>query len=381
MRTAHTRNPGPVQRTLTDEERLDWLRLIRSDNIGPITFHRLIQRFGTIADAIEQAPVLARRGGSVKPFRIMSREAAENEAQVLHALGGFMLASCEPDYPQLLRMIEDAPPVISVLGKRDLLNKGRCIAMIGSRNATLNGRQFTERLARDCGQAGFTLVSGMARGIDASAHRGGMSTGTIAVVAGGVDVVYPEENQPLYDEIAQKGIIIAESPFATPPTNRHFPRRNRIISGLCEGVIVVEAVEHSGSLITANFALEQGREVLAVPGSPLDPRAKGSNNLLRQGATLVENVQDILDVLSRHTPPHLAEPPLPFYDALQSFGDDDLSNARTKILASLSPVPVRVDDLIRDVELPAALVLAALLELELAGKAARQPGQLVCLIG
>jgi DNA processing protein len=165
-----------------------------------------------------------------------------------------------------------------------------------------------------------------------------------------------------------------------PPTNRHFPRRNRIISGLCEGVIVIEAVEHSGSLITANFALEQGREVLAVPGSPLDPRAKGSNNLLRQGATLVENVQDILEALSRHVPPHLAEPPLPFDEALQNFGDDAVSQAREKILASLSPVPVRIDDLIRDVELPAALVLAALLELELAGKAARQPGQLVALL-
>jgi DNA processing protein len=368
------------RRSLTDDERLDWLRLFRSENVGPITFHKLLLRFGSAAEAIRNAPDLARRGGSKKPFVIQSRDEAARELEKLNKKGGFMLASCEPDYPDLLAEVADAPPVIAVLGQRKLLNSGRKVALVGARNASLNGKQLTERLARDCGQAGLTVVSGLARGIDTAAHKGSLETGTLAVVAGGIDVIYPEENQKLYESIIENGAIIAESPFGTPPTSHHFPKRNRIISGLSEAVLIVEAVQHSGSLITARMALEQGREVMAVPGSPLDPRCKGNNNLLREGATLVENVQDILGGLSTHPPARMAEPGGLFENRNESLSEGDIALAREKILSVLGPTPVRLDDLIREVELSASAVLAALLELELAGKAERQPGGTVSLL-
>ncbi|NDE89560.1 MAG: DNA-protecting protein DprA [Alphaproteobacteria bacterium] len=366
-------------KALTDEERLNWLRLIRTEHVGPITFYKLLERFGSVDSAIRNAPDLAKRAGGKKQLVIASRESAEKEIQALTKTGGFMLAACESDYPTYLRAIEDAPPIISVKGQRSALNSKQMIAMVGSRNASLNGRQFAERIARDCGQANMMVISGLARGIDTAAHQGALKTGTIAVVAGGIDVIYPEENAKLYQAILEKGAIIAESPFGTAPTNRHFPKRNRIISGVSEGVLVIEAVEHSGSLITARMALEQGREVLAVPGSPLDPRSKGNNNLLRQGATLVENAQDIINGLSRH-PHHMAEPTSFFTERDEPLSDDEIAHARTKILETLGPVAVRIDELIRDIDMPASMVLAALLELELAGRAARQPGQYVVLL-
>lgn len=367
-------------RSLNEDERLSWLRLIRSEGIGPITFHRLLQRFKTIDAALRAAPELAKRGGRAAPLQLASKENAEKEMAALARMGGFMLGSCEPDYPALLREIDDAPPIISLLGQRALLPK-RMIAMVGSRNASLNGKQFTQRLARDCGQVGFIIVSGLARGIDTAAHQGALMGGTIAVVAGGIDVVYPEENKNVYDEIRQKGLVIAESPFGTPPTKQHFPKRNRIISGLCEGVVVVEAVQQSGSLITARMALEQGREVFAVPGSPLDPRAKGNNGLLREGATLVENVQDILNGLGNRKIKGLGEPAHSFDEAETAEAKEaDVAKARAAILAVLGPVPVHMDALIRETGLPTPLILAALLELELAGKTERQPGQLVALV-
>lgn len=367
-----------TQRPLSDEERLGWLRLIRSENVGPVTFRRLLERFGTIDAAIEKAPELARRGGKTRPLTICRKDEALKEMEALHNLGGFMLASCEPDYPAPLRHIDDAPPVISILGSRALLSK-RMIALVGSRNASLNGKQFTERLARDCTQGGLVVVSGLARGIDTAAHKAALLGGTVAVVAGGIDVVYPEENIMLYQAIKEKGAIIAESPFGTPHAKQLFPKRNRIISGLCEGVVIVEAVQHSGSLITARMALEQGREVFAVPGSPLDPRAKGNNSLLKQGAILVENVQDIFNGLAANHA-KLSEPANNFTDISPHADDNDVARARTEILAILGPTPVRLDDVIRETGLPAALILAALLELELAGKTERQPGQMVALI-
>lgn len=369
----------PALRPLSDTERLGWLRLIRTENIGPITFHKLLERFGNVDAAIRGAPDMAKRGGG-KQFVITPPEAAEKEMAALQKLGGFMMASCEPDYPDFLRAIEDAPPIISILGRRDLLNGRRSVAMVGSRNASLNGRQFAQRLAQDCGQAGLLVISGLARGIDTAAHQGSLPTGTVAVVAGGIDVVYPEENQKLFEAIAEKGLVIAESALGVQPTNRHFPKRNRLISGLSEGVLVIEAVEHSGSLITARMALDQGREVMAVPGSPLDPRSKGNNNLLRQGAVLVENAQDILNGLSRHPVQKMSEPASSFEGRNESLSEADVALARDKILAVLGPVPVRVDDLIRDVDMPAALVLSALLELELAGILTRQTGQFVALL-
>jgi DNA processing protein len=365
---------------LSDNERIDWLRLIRTENVGPITFYKLLERFGNVESAIRNAPDLAKRAGGKKQLAIASRESAEKEIAALEKIGGFMQARDEPDYPCYLRAIEDAPPIISIKGQRSALNGKRMIAMVGSRNASLNGRQFAERIARDCGQADMMVVSGLARGIDTAAHQGALKTGTIAVVAGGIDVIYPEENDKLYHAICEKGAIIAESQFGVPPTNRHFPKRNRIISGVSEGVLIIEAVEQSGSLITARMALEQGREVMAVPGSPLDPRSKGNNNLLRQGAVLVENVQDILNGLSRHPHQNMAEPTEKFASRNESLSDDDIAFARQKILETLGPVAVRIDELIRDLNLPPALVLAALFELELAGLAARAPGQYIALV-
>lgn len=367
-------------RAINDNERMEWLRLIRSENIGPITFYKLLERFGTAENAIRNAPELAKRAGAKKPFVIATREAAEKEISALEKIGGYMVAACEPDYPAHLRAVEDAPPILSVKGQCSALNGKRMVAMVGSRNASLNGRQFAERIARDCGQANIMVVSGLARGIDTAAHQGALKTGTIAVVAGGIDVIYPEENARLYDAICEKGAILAESQFGVPPTSRHFPKRNRIISGVSEGVLIIEAVEQSGSLITARMALEQGREVMAVPGSPLDPRSKGNNNLLRQGAVLVENVQDIMSGLSKLPNTLLSEPAGSFAQRNESLSEDDIALARQKILETLGPVAVRIDDLIRDVNLPASIVLAGLLELELAGKAARSPGQFVALI-
>lgn len=366
-------------RSLNDDERINWLRLIRSDNIGPITFYKLLERFGNAETALRNAPELAKRAGAKKQLVITSRESAEKEIAGLEKIGGFMLAACEPDYPSHLRSLEDAPPVISIKGARSALNGRRMVAMVGSRNASLGGRQFAERIARDAGQADIMVVSGLARGIDTAAHQGALKTGTIAVVAGGIDIIYPEENSKLYHAICEKGAVIAESPLGMPPTNRHFPKRNRIISGVSEAVLIIEAVEHSGSLITARMALEQGREVMAVPGSPLDPRSKGNNSLLRQGAILVENVQDILNALPASPHSHMAEPADSFHPNNESLSDDDIAFARQKILETLGPVAVRIDELIRDIELPTPIVLAALLELELAGMAMRSPGQFVAL--
>lgn len=382
---------------LSDEARLQWLRLSRSEQVGAITFRRLLERFGTIEEAIHAAPELAKRGGGKKPLVIMARDAAEQELAALHKLGGFMLASCEPDYPLALREIEDAPPLIAVLGRRAMLRAQTMLAVVGSRNASLNGRQFTRQLAQACGQAGLVVVSGLARGIDTAAHEGALAHGslehttrehttrehtTVAVVAGGIDVVYPEENRRLYQQIVEQGVVVAESPFGTPPTKQHFPKRNRIISGLSAGVVVVEAVQQSGSLITARLALEQGREVFAVPGSPLDPRAKGNNALLREGAILVENIQDILAGLGARQSRSLAEPSPPvFAQASQKLPDEaQLHHARSRILASLGYTPTPIDSLIADTGLPTPLILAALLELELAGRVQRQPGQLVALV-
>jgi DNA processing protein len=224
------------------------------------------------------------------------------------------------------------------------------------------------------------VTAGKPRGIDTAAHRGALPTGTLAVVAGGIDVIYPDENDKLYHAICEKGAVVAESALGVQPTNRHFPKRNRIISGMSEGVLIIEAVEHSGSLITARMALEQGREVMAVPGSPLDPRSKGNNSLLRQGAVLVENVQDIINGLSRRPHEHMAEPTSSFNERNEALCEDDIALARQKILETLGPVAVRIDELIREVEMPTALVLAALLELELAGITGRQTGQYVALI-
>lgn len=258
---------------LTDAERLDWIRLIRTENVGPITFHRLMEQYGSAAKALDMLPELARRGGRSKPLRVAPKAEAEREVQANRRFGARLICACEPDYPEPLAAVDDAPPVISVAGHAHLLRR-RAVAIVGARNASLNGKKFAESLARDLGEAGLLVVSGLARGIDTAAHAGSIASGTAAVLAGGIDVVYPPENEGLYRDIMALGVVVAESPIGTQPQARHFPRRNRLISGLSLGVLVVEAALRSGSLITARMALEQGREVMAVPGSPLDPRCQ-----------------------------------------------------------------------------------------------------------
>lgn len=279
-----------------ERERRDRLRLIRSESVGPVTWRRLVDRFGSAGRAIAALPDLARRGGRTAPLMIPSADDVDRELAELARLGARLLVLGDADYPPALAAIEDAPPTLAVRGNVELLAR-RSLAIVGSRNASISGRRLAETLAADLGRAGLVVVSGMARGIDAAAHRGALPTGTVAVVAGGIDVVYPPENASLYEAIAMAGAVVAESPPGVQPLARHFPRRNRIIAGLSAGVLVVEAALHSGSLITARLALEQNRDVFAVPGSPLDPRSRGGNDLIRQGGVLTESADDVLSTL------------------------------------------------------------------------------------
>ena len=332
---------------LTDEQRLAWLRLIRSENIGPRTFQGLVNRYGGAAAALEALPGIARKTG--RPgLKIASREEAEREINQTARLGGRFMAADEPDYPKALRAIDSAPPLIAVRGNAAALARPTA-AIVGSRNASAAGLTFTERLSRAIGEAGYTVVSGLARGIDTRAHRGALSTGTVAVLAGGLARVYPSDNEPLLEKIIDEGgAVLSEMPIEWEPRGRDFPRRNRIVSGLSLGVIVVEAARKSGSLITARFALEQGREVFAVPGSPLDPRAEGTNDLIRQGATLCAAPEHVIDVLAPlvatdEVPSRTAEEPgLRCYDELDRLWDElDLGNGAAGRGRARAGAPVR----------------------------------------
>ncbi|WP_445682031.1 DNA-processing protein DprA [Radicibacter daui] len=367
-------------RVLTAAERRDWLRLIRSENVGPVTFYRLLERFSSATAALDALPELARRAGRQAPLKAMSRGAAETELAALEAHGARLLASCEPDYPRPLAAIEDAPPVIAVIGHIHLLHRP-AVAMVGARNASLGARQFARELAAALGERGYTIVSGLARGIDAAAHEGALATGTAGVVAGGIDIVYPAENRALHQALEQQGVILAESPFGTQPQARHFPRRNRLVSGLCLGTLVVEAALKSGSLITASMALEQGREVFAVPGSPRDPRAGGTNDLLRQGAHLTEHADDVDGILRPLIARPLGEPEKGWLGAAAAFAEDGALTPQLyrRLMEALSPAPVAVDELIRDSQLSASIVQAALTDLELAGLVERHAGSRVSL--
>ena len=369
-------------RPLTDAEKIDWLRLLRSEGVGPVTFFHLVRFYGGAAKALAALPELARRSGRKAPIRVGTAADAERELAAVNRAGAALLGWLEPAYPVPLAAIEDAPPLITVRGNIAFLSK-RNIAMVGARNASANGRALAEAIARDLGKAGFVVPSGLARGIDAAAHKGALATGTVAVLAGGIDVCYPPEHRALFDAVAAQGALVAELPPGTEPLARHFPRRNRIISGLAEGVVVVEAALRSGSLITARLAGEQGREVFAVPGSPLDPRCHGSNNLIRQGAALTESAEDVLRALSGRriaaTPAAaLAEPDLA---PLAPPAEADSDKARTLLIEHLSPSPTAVDELVRPTDLPPALVASALLELELAGRIERHPGNRVARLG
>jgi DNA processing protein len=373
---ATTRDTEGVR--LTDEQRIDWLRLIRSDNVGPRTFRMLVNHYGGARAAIDALPELAQRGGAPRPARVMAREDAEREFAASTRRGIRLIALGEPDYPQRLRMIDDPPPLIGVRGKIAVL-ASHMVALVGSRNASAAGAKFAERIAHELGASGFVIVSGLARGIDAAAHRASLPSGTVAVLAGGHDHVYPPEHENLLEEILANGAGLAEMPLGWEPRGRDFPRRNRLISGLSLGVVIVEAARRSGSLITARMALEQGREVFAVPGSPLDPRAEGTNGLLKQGATLVTEAADVLAVLRpilgqridlpaeepERGPPPLREPE---------------ASERERIVALLGPTPVGIDDLVRLSRASPAIVRTVLLELELAGRLERHGGGLVSLL-
>ena len=365
---------------MTEQETLDRLRLVRTDGVGPITYRRLLRQYGTAAAALDALPGLARAGGRAGPLVVPDPGAMRRERDGVAALGGQLLFEGTPGYPPLLARLDGAPPVVAVLGDVAVLSQPS-IAMVGARNASANGQRMAEVLAADLALAGFVVVSGMARGIDAAAHVGALSTGrTVAAIAGGLDVAYPPENAALQRRVAEGGAVVAEAPLGTAPQARHFPRRNRIIAGLSLGVVVVEAAPRSGSLITAKMAQDEGREVFAVPGSPLDPRCRGSNDLIRAGAYLTETAADVLANL----PPAPAEDLVPhgFGEPGQAPFDPgpDPAAVRDRLLSLLSPSPVPVDDLVRRCQFSASAVNAALLDLELARRVEMLPGHQVALL-
>jgi DNA processing protein len=352
---------------LSDEERLNWLILSRSENVGPTTFKSLIKRFRTAGDALRALPDLTRKGGLSRAPRIWSRDAAERAMAAAENIGARFLCSVEPAYPASLRAADTAPPLLCIKGDDTLLARSG-VAIVGARNASALARKFSRQLAREIGGEGHVIVSGLARGIDTAAHDAALDTGTIAVVAGGLDVIYPPENAGLHAAICERGLIVSEQVPGTEPKADFFPRRNRIISGLSRALIVVEAALRSGSLITARFAAEQGREVFAVPGSPLDPRCEGTNRLIRDGATLLMSSRDVLDAFGSNATRQMSffepePPPLPLRQP-------DAADMR-QLLDLLSPNPIDTDDLARESGFDAATVSALLLELALAGRITR----------
>jgi DNA processing protein len=407
---------------LTDQQRLDWLRLIRSEQIGPRTFRGLINQYGSAADALEALPDLARRSGRLK-IKVASKADVEREMDKALRMGARFVASGEPDYPVALRAINDAPPLIAMRGNIAAL-KQPIVAIVGSRNASALGLKFTATLAQDLGAAGFTIASGLARGVDTSAHKVTLTTGTVAVLAGGHDRIYPSQNVPLLDALLEQGVAISEMPFGWEPRGRDFPRRNRIVSGLSLGVVIIEAARRSGSLITARFGLEQGREIFAVPGSPLDPRCEGTNGLIRQGATLCTSAADVVSVLT----PLVGSLPAPkdgfnesldetasapLWDELDlpeinidrasvpnvsiAMNDDDdqqspnaassemLANntngaTKARVIDLLGMSPTSIDDLARSSGLHLRDLQLILVELELSGRLDRHAGGAVSLV-
>jgi DNA processing protein len=364
--------PGP----LSDEARRDWLRLSMSENVGPATFRTLLRRFGSAGEALRAIPDLAKKGGLGRSPRLYGGEQAERDITNANAIGARFIASCEPDYPPLLKETDGAPPILCIKGDASLLSRSG-VALVGSRNASAIARKFTRQLAREIGGEGHIIISGLARGIDTAAHEASLDSGTIAVVAGGLDIIYPPENEALHAAIAERGVIVSERVPGTVPRADFFPRRNRIISGLARALLVIEAAVRSGSLITARFAAEQGRDVFAAPGSPMDPRCEGTNKLIRDGATLLMTARDVLDALGAERRTQQMSffepepPPLPARDPQQA-------DSRV-ILDLLSHSPVEFDDLARESGFDAGTLSALLLELSLAGRIQRLPDGAVTL--
>lgn len=375
-----TGSAGRTGIALTDKQRIAWLRLIRSDNVGPTTFRNLINHYGSAETALAMLPELSQRGGSTRAIRIASEQDALRELEALHRFGGRFVGIGEPDYPQALREIDGAPPLLAVKGNLAMATRP-AIGIVGSRNASISGAKFAAMIARACGQAGYAVISGLARGIDTAAHRASLETGTIAAMAGGLDQPYPPENIGLLNEIWDgNGLAVSEMPFGWEPRARDFPRRNRLIASIPLGVVVIEAATRSGSLITARLAGEFGRLVFAVPGSPLDPRCEGTNGLLKDGAMIVTKPEDIVDALRPLAEPdlfrpQLAEAPIERSGKVLSLPPDDTD--RDQIVDALGPTPVEIDDIIRHTGLSVSAVHSVLLELDMAGRLHRHPGGLV----
>jgi len=358
------------------------LRLARTDNVGPRTYRALLRRYGTAEAALDALPGLAARGGRRRGLKPPPADAIEAELDRLERMGARCLVVGHDGYPPLLAEIYDPPPVITVLGRIELLAMPQ-VALVGSRNASAGGRAFAEGLARDLGERGYGITSGLARGIDAAAHQGALETGTIAVLAGGIDSIYPPENEALYRSIGERGALVSDQPLGLDPRSGHFPRRNRIVAGLSLATAVVEANARSGALITARLAAENGRDVFAVPGSPRDPRAKGPNRLIRDGAGLIEDADDIIAALETPgrtvlKPPATDVPELPFDDAGEPIAEP-AQGSHERLLEALGSDPVEVDELVRRCQVTPAEAQILLLELELAGRIERHPGNKIAL--
>ena len=367
---------------LTDRQRLAWLRLIRSDNVGPATFRDLINHFGSAETALEALPELSRRGGSTRSVRVASREETLAELDFAQRFGAGFIGIGEPGYPQALRQVEGAPPLIAVKGNASVLRQP-AIGMVGARNCSVSGAKFAAMLAREIGRAGYSIVSGFARGIDTAAHRASIATGTIGVLAGGLDKPYPPENEPLVVEmLRENGLLISEMPFGWEPRARDFPRRTRLIAGIGLGLVVIEAAARSGSLITARYAGNFGRLVFAVPGSPLDPRSEGANGLIKDGASLITGANDIIEAMAPvsridlFSPQQLSEP---IYEDDKPMALPPSERERDLIVSALGPTPAEIDDIIRHTGLPAQSVYLVLLELDLAGRLHRHAGGMVSI--
>lgn len=372
---------GPIWQPPPDAtEMVQWLRLIRSQNIGPQTFWGLLSKYGSATNALEALPQISRRSGRTGRIKLTGEADAHKELDLVDRYGGHIVAAGHPGYPLLLAQVEAPPPLLTVIGDASIAGP-RTIGIVGARNASAAGRQLAEIMARGLGTHGITTASGLARGVDTHAHQASLNTGTVAVTAGGINRIYPKENTSLYARIAEQGAVVSEMPFNAEPIARHFPRRNRLISGMSAGVVVIEAAARSGSLITARFALEQGREVFAVPGSPLDQRAQGTNGLLRNGATLVQTPEDVLEgIESQFSAPGDFEFQFeqPQHNTPQEVAP---GGARTDgpaideiVLGLLSPTPVQMDELARLSGVHISAVSTAVLELELSGLAIRHPG-------
>jgi DNA processing protein len=364
--------------SLTDAERIAALRLIRSENVGPVTFRELLKHYGSAEAALAAVPELSRRGGYRRAIRLCPREEAEAELERVHGNGAQALFVGEAQYPVPLAALEAPPPLLYVKGDATLLQRPT-IAIVGARQCSAAGAKLARMFAHEIGRAGFVIASGLARGIDGHAHQAALDTGTVAVLAGGLDNIYPPEHEELQRTIGERGCLVSEMPFGFTPRGQDFPRRNRIVSGLSLGVVIVEAARRSGSLVTARLAAEQGREVFAIPGHPLDPRAEGTNKLLKSGATLVTEPEDVLSALTPLTraparqlregpeaPPVAPPPQLSEHD-------------RDRVVAALGPAPVDIDSLARGTGLSSRSVQIALMELALAGRIERHGGGMVSL--